>query len=115
MVVISFQPENYFFYGAYKNNQCLLGYCDVNQGVVVAQYKGDNEPPNGIDLVGPSQTSRLLFCTNDDLVASWDYRTNGGGITKYGFRGSNPQDIKSSPSNPHEFAVCDDRKSILVV
>ena len=73
----------------------------------------DNEPPNGIDTLGSDQ-NRLVFCTNDDLVESWDFRTNNDGIVSYAFKGSNPQDVKSCPTNPHEFAVCDDRKSIIV-
>ena len=107
--------EGKFFYGAYKNNKCYLGYCDIIQDRVITQYMQENEPINGIDYVPIESNKRLFFCTNDDIVAGWDFRTQEGGITKLGFRGSNPQDIKVSPIKPFEIAVCDDRKSIFVL
>jgi hypothetical protein len=107
--------EGKFFYGAYKNNKCYLGYCDIIQDRVITQYTQENEPINGIDYMPVESNRRLFFCTNDDIVAGWDFRAQEGGITKLGFRGSNPQDIKISPMKPNEIAVCDDRKSIFVL
>ena len=115
MMVNLAELDNKFFFGAYKNNKCYLGYCDMVQDRVVDQFSCENEPINGIDSPSSGPSPQLYFCTNDDLVAGWDFRIQDGGISKLGFRGSNPQDIKCSPTNPFEIAVCDDRKSLFVI
>jgi len=102
-------------FGAYKKNECYLGYCDANTDQTLALYTSENEPVNGIDAFQSDPNNKLYFCTNDDLVGSWDCRApDAEGIIKFNFRGSNPQDIKCSPTVPHQIAVCDDRKCIIV-
>lgn len=91
-----------------------VGLYNIQSDSIVNFYQIEGEPVNGVDQISKDRNN-LLFCTNDDLVMLWDSRTGeNNGAVKFNFRGSNPQDIKSSPRNPYEFAVCDDRNCFYV-
>ena len=94
-------------FGGYKGNQINLGFLDMATGELQRALKCEGESLNAIDQF-PGEASSMLFCTSDNIIASWDSRVpKEDGLQKFVFRGENPRDLQVNPSNPGEFMVGD--------